>query len=166
MARQPLKGSERKPMPGAQALRKADPNERFEVTVLLRHREAEQLREGVAKIVAGNASEKRLTREEFARQHGASAADLEAVRRFAHDFDLLVVHEDAARRAVVLSGTVAKFNAAFGVDLEQFEHDDGTYRGRTGQIMLPSDLAPSVEAVLGLDDRPVARPHLRPRSAP
>ena len=166
MARQPLKGSERKPMPGAKALGKADPSERFEVTVLLRHRDAEQLREGVAKIAAGNASEKRLTREEFARQHGASAADLEAVRRFAHDFDLLVVHEDASRRAVVLSGTVAKFNAAFGVDLEQFEHDDGTYRGRTGQIMLPSDLAPSVEAVLGLDDRPVARPHLRPRSAP
>ncbi|HUL63319.1 MAG TPA: S53 family peptidase [Burkholderiaceae bacterium] len=165
MAREVLKGSERKPMAGARALGKCDPSERFEVTVLLRHRSADQLRAGVAKIVAGDASGKRLSREEFGKQHGASAADLEAVRRFAHDFDLLVVHEDAARRAVVLSGTVAKFNAAFGVDLEQFEHDDGTYRGRTGPILLPGDLAPSVEAVLGLDDRPVARPHLRARSA-
>jgi len=40
-------------------------------------------------------------------------------------------------RAVVLSGTVAQFNDAFGVDLQQFEHAGGSYRGRTGAIHTP-----------------------------
>ncbi|HTT13307.1 MAG TPA: S53 family peptidase [Burkholderiaceae bacterium] len=164
MARHALKGSERTSLPGARSVGKADPNERFEVTVLLRRNAADQLQEHVAKIAARDPSAKRLSRAEFAQRHGASPADLAAVRRFAHDFDLHVVHEDAARRSVVLSGTVAKFNAAFGVDLEQFEHDDGTYRGRTGPILLPAELAPMVEGVLGLDDRPVARPHFRPHA--
>jgi kumamolisin len=162
MARHALKGSERKPMPGARSLGKADPSERFEVTVFLRWSAEDQLREQVAKISAGDPV-KTLSREEFAHRHGASAADVAAVRRFAHEFDLLVVHVDAARRSVVLSGTVAKFNAAFGIDLEQYEHDDGIYRGRTGSIMLPDELASSVQAVVGLDDRVVARPHFRAR---
>src|SRR5262252_8566003 len=160
MARHALKGSERKPLPGARSLGKCDPNERFEVTVFLRWSAEEQLREQVAKIAAGD-QVKPLSREEFARRHGASSADVAAVRRFAHEFDLLVVHVDSARRSVVLSGTVAKFNAAFSVDLEQYEHDDGTYRGRTGPIMLPEERASSVQAVVGLDDRLVARPHFR-----
>jgi len=161
MARSMLKGSERKPLTGARSIGKADPSERMEVTVLVRHSAAGELRQRVAQLAAGDASAKPMSRQDFARQHGAGPADFEAVRRFARDFDLTVVSEDAARRAIVLSGTVAKFNAAFAVDLETFEHDDGCYRGRTGPILLPAELAAVVEAVLGLDDRPVARPHLR-----
>ena len=71
-----------------------------------------------------------------------------------------------ARRTVVLSGTVAQFNAAFGVDLQRFEHPGGSYRGRTGNVHLPDELAGRVEAVLGLDDRPVAKPHFRTRPSP
>ena len=161
MARSMLKGSERKPLTGARAIGKADPSERLEVTVLVRHSAADQLKQYVAQLAAGAASANPMSRVDFARRHGAAPADVEAVRRFARDFDLIVVAEDAARRAIVLSGTVAQFNAAFAVDLETFEHDDGCYRGRTGPILLPAELASVVEAVLGLDDRPVARPHLR-----
>jgi len=74
-----------------------------------------------------------------------------------------VVQEDAARRTVVLSGTVAQVNEAFGVDLQQFEHAGGSYRGRTGPISVPEELHGVVEAVLGLDNRPQARPHFRAR---
>jgi len=63
----------------------------------------------------------------------------------------------------VLSGTVAQFNDAFGVDLQQFEHAAGSYRGRTGAIHLPDELHGVVTAVLGLDNRPQARPHFRTR---
>ncbi len=63
----------------------------------------------------------------------------------------------------MLSGTVAQFNDAFGVDLQQFEHPGGSYRGRTGAIHLPDELHGVVTAVLGLDNRPQARPHFRTR---
>src|SRR5262249_10993954 len=86
-----------------------------------------------------------------------------AVRKFADDNQLAVVEEHPARRTIVLSGTVAQFNHAFGVDLQRFEHEGGTYRGRTGAIQLPDELHGIVEAVLGLDNRPAAGPHFRNR---
>jgi len=59
----------------------------------------------------------------------------------------------------VLSGDAQSMSAAFGVTLKQFEHDGGTYRGRTGSISVPADLAGIVEGVFGLDNRPQAEPH-------
>ena len=51
MANHVLKGSERQPLKGAQSLGKADPAERLEVTVLLRHRAADALRDHVKKLL-------------------------------------------------------------------------------------------------------------------
>jgi kumamolisin len=42
-------------------------------------------------------------------------------------------------------------------------HAGGTYRGRTGGIYLPAEWDGVVEAILGLDNRPQARPHFRTR---
>ena len=92
-------------------------------------------------------------------------ADIAAVKEFASKHGLAVVQEHAGRRTVVLSGTVAQFNAAFGVDLQRFEHGGGSYRGRVGNIHLPEELSGRVEAMLGLDNRPVAKPHFRTRPA-
>lgn len=163
MPRQPLKGSERQPLPGARAIGKADPAERLEVTVLLRRRAGEALKDRVRKLIGGDKSVGHLAREDFARQHGADAADIAAIKKFAATHGLAVVEEHAGRRTVVLSGNVAQFNAAFGVDLQQFEHSGGTYRGRTGPVHLPDELNGVVEAVLGLDNRPQAKPHFRSR---
>ncbi len=80
--------------------------------------------------------------------------------RFAAAHGLAVVEAQAARRTVVLSGTVAAFDDAFGVALQRFEHPAGSYRGRTGPVHLPDVLTDAVEAVLGLDNRPVARSHI------
>jgi kumamolisin len=52
---------------------------------------------------------------------------------------------------------------AFGVELHDYE--DATtkkrYHAFTGEVSLPETHAPLVEAVLGLDARPVAKPHIR-----
>jgi kumamolisin len=165
MANIALTGSERVAMPGASVLAPADPAERLEVTVLVRRRSAAELHARAAQLAAGNAGAPFLTREEFAARHGADAADLAAVRTFAAAQGLVVVLEHAARRTVVLSGTVAQFNAAFNVQLQRMQHDSCSYRGRTGHIELPSSLGGIVEAVLGLDSRPQAATHFRVRPA-
>jgi kumamolisin len=161
MPNNPLVGSERKPLPGARSIGKADPGERLEVTLVLRHRQHDALQERVRKIAAGDKSQRHLTHEEYDQQFGADSTDLEAVKQFANQHGLAVVDEHAGRRHVVLSGTVAQFNDAFDVELEQFEHPGGSYRGRIGAIHLPDKLSGVVTAVLGLDNRPQARPHFR-----
>jgi len=163
MASIPLKGSERVAMPGARVVAPADPAERLEVSLIVRHRAGDEFRGRVAELASGGAAKPCLSREEFAQRHGADAADLAAVRAFAVSCGLTVVQEHAARRTVMLSGTVAQFNAAFRVQLQQMQHDTCSYRGRTGSIELPSALDGVVEAVLGLDSRPQATAHFRLR---
>jgi kumamolisin len=161
-----LKGSEREAISGAKSVAPANPDERLEVTVLVRRRARQELAARAADICAGRARTPWLSREEFAQRHGADDADLDAVRAFASSHGLQVVLSHAARRTVILSGTVAEFSAAFGVTLHHMRHAAGTYRGRTGAIMIPSELDGIIEAVLGLDNRPQAVPHFRLRRGP
>jgi kumamolisin len=163
MAHHSLTGSERQPLPGAKSVGKSDPAERLEVTVLLRRSQPDVLKERVRKLANRERVGPHLTRDAFSQQFGAADADIAAVRTFARAHNLAVVQEHAGRRSVVLSGTVGQFNAAFGVDLQRFEYAGGSYRGRTGSVQIPDELKGAVEAVLGLDNRPVAKPHFRAR---
>lgn len=165
MPKHPLKGSERQPLKGGRSLGKADPTERLEVTVLVRRPASEALQEKVKELLIPGRPPTPMKREEFAQKFGTDPRDIEAVKQFAKKHSLAIVQEDASRRTVVLSGTVAQFNEAFGVDLEQFEHEGGSYRGRKGELYLPDELNGVVEGVFGLDNRPQARPHFRARSA-
>src|SRR5262249_50918051 len=101
--------------------------------------------------------------EEFEQVDGAVPRDLEKVEAFARMHRLAVVARDAARRDVVLAGTVADLREAFGVTLQTYEHAGGTYRGRVGSVHVPDELKDIVESVFGLDDRPQAKPHFRLR---
>jgi kumamolisin len=164
MAKILLKGSERTALPGARVLGPANPAERLEVTVLVRRRSAQAFQARVSDLAAGRGKPP-MSREEFAREHGADPADFAKVREFAESQGLKVLEEHAARRSVVLGGTVAQFSAAFGVQLHHMSHAGGTYRGRTGGIYLPAAWDGVVSAVLGLDNRPQARPRFRTRPA-
>jgi kumamolisin len=155
--RVPLPRSERGLLAGARRVGPADPQEHVEVTVVVRRR---------AELVRPFTRERPpLSREVFATAHGADPADLERMRRFASDSGLQLVGEYVGRRAVVLSGTVAAFSRAFEVELGRYAHPAGTFRCRVGRLTIPSDLAPVIEGVFGLDDRPQAKPHFRIRKA-
>lgn len=54
-----------------------------------------------------------LSREEFAQQYGAGAADLDLIERLAQEHDLMVVHRSAAERSIVLKGSLGDLLAAF-----------------------------------------------------
>lgn len=165
MANIPLRGSERSAVSGGRVLAPADPAERLEVSVIVRRRAAQRMRERIEALSSGGRAAKYLSREAFARDHGADPADFARVRAFAQTQHLAVVQEHAARRTMILSGTVAQFSAAFAVQLHQMAHGGGTYRGRTGPIHVPAELDGIIEAVLGLDNRPQAKTHFRIRPA-
>ncbi len=159
-----LAGSERNVLPGARMMGAADPNKRMEVTVLLRRRTPPENLTSMVKGISTSSPNKRtyLEREEFAAMHGADPDDIDKVKEFAREHGLDVVEANEAQRRIVLSGTVAAMSEAFGVNLEQYESPMGKYRGRKGPIHLPEDLVPIIEGVFGLDNRPQARPHMRP----
>ena len=104
----------------------------------------------------------RLTREEFAEKHGPDPRSEEVVRAFAKEFGLSVEKPaEPGRRALYLTGSQEAMEKAFGVSLKSHTTSAGVLRLREGEITLPEEVAPHVEAVLGLDNRPQAKPHCR-----
>jgi kumamolisin len=109
---------------------------------------------------------KYLTRGEFAASYGANPEDLAKIEAFAHQQNLTVIEASQPRRTVVLSGTIAALSSAFGVFLANYEHPEGAFRGRTGPLYIPEDLAGIIQGVFGFDNRPQARPHFRRHPKP
>ena len=105
-----------------------------------------------------------ISRQEFAAVHGADNAVVEKIEQLANQYDLKVTEVSLERRTVKLEGTAANMMRAFEVKLDRYEHEGHPYRARTGGIQLPAELVDSVEAVLGLDNRPQAKPHYRVHS--
>jgi kumamolisin len=107
--------------------------------------------------------QRRMTHEQWAGAHGASAQDIAAVRAFAAEHGLTVAEASPERRMLRLTGKLAAITDAFGVrDLALFKHPDGRiYRGRQGDLSVPSALAGVIVGVFGIDDRPQAHPHIR-----
>jgi hypothetical protein len=170
----PLAGSER-PRPQTHRLKgPADPEKLIGVTVMVRQRPGSQpppdLEQWRNTPLAGRRT---LSREEYARTHGADPADLQAVVVFAATHGLRVTESNAGRRAVVLEGKPPQFNAAFGIILNQYEAQvpEGgrrpglgaggppgaartyTHHGYDGPVHLPPELDGIAVAVVGLDDR-------------
>jgi len=105
----------------------------------------------------------RVTRAEYTRKYAADSADLKQIHAFAKEFGLTVEKDTPKpeRRTVLLTGSVAAMQKAFGVELKHTTVDGATYRVRQGGIHLPASLSKIVVAVLGLDNRPQAQPHFR-----
>lgn len=156
----PLAGSERQLPEKARFVGPVDPQERIEVSIYLRSPSSE--------TIAGDINEharhpgQRMTREEFWAKHSASADDIAKVEQFAHDHHLDVVEVDPVKRKIALSGTAADVTAAFATELQRYELEGKTFRGRTGSLHVPAELEPLIVGVFGIDDRPQAHPHLRP----
>ncbi|HUA98154.1 MAG TPA: S53 family peptidase [Terracidiphilus sp.] len=152
----PLKGSEHVALPGVRAIGPSDPHQLIEISVVLKNRKPVQMPEN------GHI----LSHNEFARTYGADPAHIDKIRQFARDNNLQMLErgDETHRRTVVLAGTAAAMEKAFGIELTEFEHEHGSHRGYTGSIQLPEDLAAIVTGIFGFDDRPVAHPHFRYRN--
>lgn len=118
----------------ARSIAAADPNREVTVTVMLRRQAPE------------------LT--------CADPQDLAALRCFAEQYGLVIVDEKPDARTAHLRGTVQQMDAAFGTQLREFQDAQGTrYLSYDGPLSVPEPLAGIVMAVLGLDQRPIARHH-------
>jgi kumamolisin len=104
-----------------------------------------------------------VSQEEFAEKYAADPASFDHLREFAHKSGLTVDEgaSSLARRTIVMRGPASKIEQAFGVDLNDYQKDGAHYHSYTGTISMLQEHAEPVEAVLGLDNHPIAQPHFR-----
>jgi kumamolisin len=79
------------------------------------------------------------------------------VTDWARSQNLEVLDADPTAGRMQLAGTVADLQRAFGVELLHYRANGHDYLSYRGQLYLPAHLHPHVQAVLGLDNRPIAR---------
>jgi kumamolisin len=156
--RMAVAGSRRVPVAGATRIQTVDSHDRVEATIVLRR--SPKVPQPMVPTSA------RLTRVDFAAAHGADPSELTRVERFAHDHGLTVVASHVGRRTVQVAGPASAITSAFGTELSYYESPEGQYRGRVGAVTVPEDIASVVDAVLGLDNRPIAKPHVRRHAEP
>ena len=156
----PLPGSERSELAGAAAApAPLDDSQVITVTVLLRRRA-----EVPAELVEGPQT---ISTSELGERYGADPADAQLVSEVLGSYGLTVTETHLASRRMMVSGTIAAMQAAFGTTLSAVTspHPDGSgdvqHRYRTGSLSVPAQLSGIITAVLGLDDRPQARPQFR-----
>jgi kumamolisin len=154
-----ISGSERSPLPGARKSAPVQSDEEMSVTILVRRPPVTSFLEKVN--TPPFTSVKHLSREEFVAAHGANQKDVKRVKEFADHRGLSIKEVNQAAGTILLTGSVSAFSKAFEVQLKHYEHPNFNYRGRTGHICIPKDLADIVEAVLGLDNRPQLHPHFQ-----
>jgi kumamolisin len=156
-----ISGSERQPVRGARLIHNTHPDQTIEISLRLRPKSEAKHKE--LRSALEKPGFKHMSRTEFENAHGADSADLNQIKKFAQEYGLQV-HEtgtELARRTVVLSGTASNLQRAFNVELKEYSHPKGNFRGRVGAISMPADYADIVTGVFGLDNRPQAEPHFR-----
>ena len=99
-----------------------------------------------------------MSRDEAAQSLGADPEDLRRIEEFANAHGLAVTECNAQQRSVKISGTAAQMEAAFGVKLQLCRSGSQSYLCYDAPLTVPTSLAGTVEGVLGLDQRPIARP--------
>ena len=163
--RQILPGSAKKGAPGATLMAKTSGAETIEVSVVLVRKNA-VVHDDIQKHVLMKPHERpNVDHTAFAERYGASSDAITAVQSFAARYGLRVTNVDQRRRVIKLSGCVSDMEAAFGTTLYDYAARGRKYRGRQGPLIIPAAIAGHVEAVMGLDNRPIAKPRLRSRAA-
>jgi kumamolisin len=157
-----LSGSEPTRRPESESVSGTPPLEQtIQVTVIARAHGAKALVSAVSEMATLPPHQRRhLSHEEFRQRFGARQEVLERIAAAASELGLEVADLNPAGRSATLRGTVAQMCRIFRVEPVLHRRADGTYRSFKGPIQVPEQLASDIEAVIGLDDIPVAVPHV------
>jgi kumamolisin len=156
----PLAGSERLPLSDAQPAGPVDPAGRIQLTLVTRR--AAPLPRDAAGVPI------RLSRAGLQQRYGSDPADHELVAQVLGSLApaIEVTASEPATRRMTIAGPASALAGAFGTELTLASSpgpngEPVTHRYRSGSLHIPAELDGVVEAVLGLDSRPQARPHFR-----
>jgi subtilase family serine protease len=108
-----------------------------------------------------------LTPAGYTAKFGTRSATVSRVRSWLTGAGLRVTRVAAHNRYVVVGGTVAAAQKAFGVRIDRYTHDGLTVRAPASRLSAPPALASSVLTVSGIDTTPhMTRPATQQKVAP
>ncbi len=156
----PLPGSERGAATAVQPAGALDQNERIQVTLITRRAAS------LPRTPDGFLG--RLSRQDLRLRHGGQVSDHDLIAQVLTGLDpaIEVTSSEPGARRMTVAGQARRIAAAFGTELSLVTSPgpDGapvTHRYRTGSLYIPAELDGIIVAVLGLDNRPQASPHVR-----
>jgi kumamolisin len=147
-----LRGSRREHPENSVLLGKPAPDKFIQLTLVLKRRQSAPDPGSIAS---------HYSHAQLSDLHGADPADIEAVEAFASEHGFTITRLNTAARTIAISGPCGELAAAFGADLDLRGINGQVVRTRQGGLTVPESLAGGVVAVLGFDQRPVARTHHR-----
>lgn len=140
----------------------SNPEADMSATVMLKSRASVlKMDRYITRMSEGKAQALGDLNDAFQEKFGAKPESLEVLRAFAEKNKLVVVESDLRSGRVLLTGKTADFQNALDVKLHDYATTAGVKQGHTGGLSLPSELAPHVRAVLGVDTRPTAQPNFK-----
>jgi subtilase family serine protease len=90
----------------------------------------------------------------------ADPRDMASVRSFVQHYGLTVLEENASARTMRIQGTAQQMDEAFNIELCRVtDANRNDYLSYKGPISIPRSLSGIITAVLGFDQRPIARHH-------
>ena len=128
------------------------PAENISVTVLAKTKGTPFLMERYLDRISNGATP--LTDAQIEAKFGTDSVSSDVIHKFAADHGLTVADQTKASGRIILEGSPEQMQSAFGANLQQFEQNGVNFRGRTGTLSVPSEVAPHIKGVLGLDNRP------------
>jgi hypothetical protein len=99
-----------------------------------------------------------LTPQQFATQFGATDDTIANTTAWLQSQGLSVEAISPARTRITISGTAGQVQSAFAVTLHRYQLANALYVGNSNQPSLPSEVAPLIAGVSGLNDLPTAAP--------
>ncbi len=91
-----------------------------------------------------------LTHEEYTRDYAPANESLQQIKKFADQHNLTAGKPSPGTMFIRLSGKAGDFEKAFCTELQTLEKDGMRYRLYKGQLQIPEEYCPVIQAVLGL----------------
>jgi kumamolisin len=142
----------------ATATGRTDPQQQISVSILVRRRKPLNL---------ASLNGRTLSEKELAEQYGADPSSFQRIRQFATNHGLTIdeAASSLSRRTVVLHGSAQAMEFAFGVELNNYQTENGQgFHIPRGDVSISKEhvtIAADIETVLGLDARPLAKPYIK-----
>jgi Pro-kumamolisin, activation domain len=95
-----------------------------------------------------------LSAAQYHAQYDPTSASLNLVKKWLGDNGLSATSVEPSRRYLVVSGTVASAQRAFGVAIDRYDHDGRQVQANAAALTVPTAIAPSILTVTGLDTTP------------
>lgn len=135
------------------------PDQPLALTIVLRPRSASALQDAAT---ARLSTASRLTPQQIGSLYAPSSATIDTLANYFTGFGLTASPPPADHLSFQVQGTVAQIEKALGVSLNTYRDSQGnTFYATSNDPSLPTDLAPSVEAILGLNDYGSLQPNTR-----